>query len=71
MGLLLNYENSSTQDEYFSHRVKTHDGNEHSVRLMVKIGSTDTLIDPLDFRYQNGTFFPLPLASLHSALGVY
>jgi len=56
LGLLLNYEynNGSKQDEFFSHRVTTHDGREHNVRLMVKIKETDTLIDPLDFRYQNG-----------------
>jgi hypothetical protein len=54
LGLLLNYEDGSKQDEFFSHRVTTHDGREHCVRLMVKIKETDTLIDPLDFRYQNG-----------------
>ena len=54
LGLLLNYEDGSKQDEFFSHRVTTHDGLEHCVRLMVKIKETDTLIDPLDFRYQNG-----------------
>ena len=56
LGLLLNYEDDSTRGHhYFSHYVKTgHDKHEHCVRLMVKIKETGTLIDPLDFRYQNG-----------------
>ena len=69
MGLLLNYENCSN-NEYFSHRVTLQTGEKHDVRLMVKIEQTETLIDPLDFRYENGVLLPLPQTST-SALGVF
>jgi len=56
LGLIINYEKGMTQNEFFSHRVKTRSGDEHSVRLMVKIRveETNVLMDPLDFRYHNG-----------------
>ena len=63
LGLLLNYEKSSTQNEYFSHRVTLHNGDKQDVRLMVKIEETASLIDPLDFRYQNGACMSLSQVS--------
>jgi hypothetical protein len=55
LGLLLNYEDDSLRSHhYYSHFVKTHDGREDDVRLMVKIKETGTRIDPLDFRYHFG-----------------
>ena len=69
LGLIINYENGMTQNEFFSHRVKTSNGDEHNVRLMVKIRvkETNAEIDPLDFRYHNGAQFFLSefLSSLH------
>eukprot|EP00571_Detonula_confervacea_P016014 CAMPEP_0172307988 /NCGR_PEP_ID=MMETSP1058-20130122/8723_1 /TAXON_ID=83371 /ORGANISM="Detonula confervacea, Strain CCMP 353" /LENGTH=1152 /DNA_ID=CAMNT_0013020311 /DNA_START=101 /DNA_END=3559 /DNA_ORIENTATION=- len=55
LGLLLDYNNKeSKRTTYFSHRIVTKDGNTYDVRLMVKISCTNSLIDPLDFRFQNG-----------------
>jgi hypothetical protein len=55
LGLIINYEQGMTQTEYYSHKVKTIRGEEHNVRLMVKIRETSKLIDPLDFRYHKAS----------------
>lgn len=74
LGLLLHYHgnyHSSTDNRKFSHRVTLHNGDKQDVRLMVKIEETETLIDPLDFRYQNGAFISPAPSFYISALGVY
>lgn len=53
--MLLDYNEDNLQAQYFSHEVETKsDGMRYKARLMVKIRETETLIDPLDFRYHNG-----------------
>ena len=48
LGLLLEYRD---QRQFFSHEIETHDNKAYNARLMVKISNTNTLIDPLDFRF--------------------
>lgn len=53
LGLLLDYRTDCKKTQYYSHHIETRDGNKYDARIMVKIRETDTLIDPLDFRYEN------------------
>ncbi|KAL7551535.1 hypothetical protein ACHAWF_014721 [Thalassiosira exigua] len=53
LGLLLAYYIDNKDKQYFSHRIETNDGKVYDTRLMVKIKETDTLIDPLDFRFHH------------------
>ena len=56
VGLILNYD-LENYDQRFSHRVETYNGIEYKARLKVKIRETQTLIDPLDFRFRDGAFY--------------